>query len=78
MLSRFRNAADAHIDLGYLIPGRIVHHAGLRQIEDALEGTDGIGSEGTVDSVCGDGRYGRIVAGNAVKLVLHLQHFFSG
>lgn len=66
MLSRFRNTADAHIDFRYLIPGGIVHHAGLGQIEDALEGTDGVGGEGTVDTVCGDDRYGRIVAGNAV------------
>ena len=48
------------------ISGGIVHHAGLRQIEDTLEGADRACGEGAVDAVGGNDRDGRVIAGNAV------------
>lgn len=78
LLPRLRDPADSHIDIGDFIPGGIVHHTGLGQIKNALEGTDCVGGEGTVDAVGGDDGDGRVIPGDAVELVLHLQDFFPG
>ena len=34
---QFGNSGHGHIDLRYLIPGRIIYDTGLRQAEDGLE-----------------------------------------
>ncbi len=65
-LTRFGNTADRYIDFGNLIPGRIVYNAGLGQIEDTLEGTDGIGSGRAVDAIGSNPGNSRVVLGNPV------------
>ena len=75
---RFRDAAHAHEDLGEFIPGGIIDDACLRQIEDALEDSDGFRSAGTVDTVRRDRWDCGIVLGDAVELHLCLADFVAG
>lgn len=63
---RFGYLTDTHINLGDFIPGGIIYNAGLRQIEDALEGSHGIGSALAVDPISGNRRDCRIIAGDPV------------
>lgn len=64
--ARLCNPGHSHINVGDFVPGGIVRDTGSGQAEDALEGTDGFRSGGTVDSVGGDGGDGGVVAGDAV------------
>lgn len=75
---RLRYPAHAHIDFRNLIPGRVVHDPVRRQIKDALEDPDRLGGAGTVDAVGGDPRDGGIILGDAVQLLLDLQHLIPG
>lgn len=66
LLSRLRNAADSHIDIGDLIPGWIIHYPGLGQVEDSLESADGARGERAIYAVGSDHGDGRVIAGDAV------------
>ncbi len=64
--ARLGNPADADIDFGNLIPGRIIYDSRLRKIKNTLEGTDSLRGARTVDAVGGDTGNSRIILGNAV------------
>lgn len=76
--SRLCDPAHAHIDLRDLIPGRIVHNTGLRQIEYTLEHAHGVRRTGSVDAVRRDSGDGWIVLRDPVELMLDLQYFAAG
>lgn len=77
-LPRLGDARHTHEDLGDLIPGGIVHDSCRCEAKDALEGTDSIGSGCSKDTVFDDARYGGIILGDPVELLLHLQDFLPG
>ena len=66
----FSDSGHSHINIGYFVPGRVVGHAGLRQVEDALEYPDCLGGGGAVNAVGCDSGDGRVISGNAVQLIL--------
>ncbi len=75
---RLRYPAHAHIDFRNLIPGRVVDDSGLGEIKDALEYPDSLGGARTIDAVRGDAGNGGIILGDAVQLLLDLQHLIPG
>ncbi len=72
------DSRHADIDVRDLVPCGIVGHAGLGQIEDLLENADGFRRCGAVNTVGCESRYCRIVACNAVQLVLELSDLVAG
>ncbi len=64
--ARLGNPADADVDFGDLIPGRIIYDSRLGKIKNTLEGTDSFRGARTVDAVGGDTGNSRIILGNAV------------
>ncbi len=73
-LIQFRDAAHSHVDLGDLIPGRIIDHSGNGQTEYRLEFADCITCGAAIDAIGSDRGDRRIVAVNTVELLLDLAH----
>ena len=74
----FGNSRHADIDFRNFVPGGIVGHAGLGQIENPLKNADGFRRCGAVNAVSCESGYCRIVACNAVQLVLQLSDLVAG
>ncbi len=63
---RLGDSGNTYIDIGHFVPGGVIRDTCLGKIENALKGTDCLFGAGTVDTVCRDGRDGRVIAGDTV------------